>query len=60
MPRAALQPLEQRFGLQLVQGSVLASSNALVAAVVNNDSLACACPAPASQGTCGTVRVRGG
>lgn len=43
MPRAALQPLEQRFGLRLVQGAVLASSNALAAAVVNYDAVACSC-----------------
>lgn len=43
MPRAALQPLEQRFGLRLVQGSVLSASNALAAAVVNHNAVACTC-----------------
>jgi hypothetical protein len=43
-PRAALQPLQQKFGLLLLHGAVLSSSNALAAAVVNRDAPACACP----------------
>ncbi|GLC44451.1 hypothetical protein PLESTB_000468300 [Pleodorina starrii] len=44
--RAALRPLERRFGLTLVQGAVLATSNALAAALVNHaELLACGCSA---------------
>jgi hypothetical protein len=41
--RSALAPLERKFGLSLVQGAVLAASNALAAAVVNHAYLPCAC-----------------
>ncbi|KAG2448335.1 hypothetical protein HYH02_006917 [Chlamydomonas schloesseri] len=45
VPRAALRPLEARFSLSLVQGAVLAASNALAAALINHPELAaCACP----------------
>ncbi len=42
--RWALRPLEQRFGLALVQGAVLSASNTLAAALINTpDLLACGC-----------------
>ncbi|KXZ56764.1 hypothetical protein GPECTOR_1g689 [Gonium pectorale] len=45
VPRSALRPLETRFGLSVVQGAVLAGSNALAAALINTpDVLACGCP----------------
>ncbi|KAG2499878.1 hypothetical protein HYH03_002167 [Edaphochlamys debaryana] len=44
VPRAGLRPLETRFALALVQGAVLAASNALAALAVNcPDALAGAC-----------------
>eukprot|EP00887_Chlorella_sp_A99_P007372 scaffold2.g7372.t1 len=46
VPRAALQPLLLRRGLGLVQGSVLASSVALAAHVINNNPVPCCCGTP--------------
>ena len=47
VPRTALQPLQQRFGLQLVQAGVLAASMGLAAVVVNQRTVACCCGGPA-------------
>lgn len=44
--RAALAPLERRFGLVFIQGAVLSGSNAAAAAVVNCDAVACRCGLP--------------
>ncbi|GLI69038.1 hypothetical protein VaNZ11_013579, partial [Volvox africanus] len=55
VPRAALRPLESRFQLTLVQGAVLARSNALAAALVNHPQhLACAC-SPADMAALGPI-----
>ncbi|GIL99527.1 hypothetical protein Vretimale_4671, partial [Volvox reticuliferus] len=55
VPRAALRPLESRFQLALVQGAVLARSNALAAALVNHPRhMACVC-SPADMVALGLI-----